>query len=152
MEKSKIINIKNLSDIPAVETGHVDLKRNGVVLRVGIKGISFKAQQEIEDKYQLPRPPVQYKRVPGMDKPQPVSNTEDAEYLKEIKRLSRDSFRETVLAGLDIEIDGNTIDEKWLALQNTGLVAGDIEFLAAGILQLSNLTDRDIRDAKDFFG
>lgn len=149
--KEKVVNVKSLADISPASKGYVDLPRDSGVLRVPVKGLSLKDQNELEDKYQLPEPPKFWKKVQGSDKPAMVENTDDPKYIAEVKQIQKDQTRENILRGLDFEIEGKTIEDKWQALLDTGLAVGDIVLLSTKIMELSNLKETDVEAIKDFF-
>lgn len=151
MSKDKIVNVKSLADISPASKGYVDLPRDSGNLRVPVKGLSLKDQNELEEKYQLPEAPKQWKRVQGFDKPIMVENTDDPAYQKEKRQIILNQTRENILRGIDIEIEGSSIDEKWQALLDTGLAVGDIVLLSSKIMELSNLKETDVEAIKDFF-
>lgn len=149
--KDKVIQVKSLADILPASKGFVDLPRKSGILRVPVKGLSLKDQNELEDKYQLPEVPKFWKKVQGSDKPAMVENTDDPKYIAEVKQIQKDQTRENILRGIDISIEGKTIEEKWQALLDTGMAVGDIILLSSKIMELSNLKETDIEEIKDFF-
>jgi len=152
MTNKKIVEVKELSQLEPASKGFVDIQREDKLLRIPVKGLSLKEQEEIEEKYQVPEPPKMWKKVQGSDSPILVKADDDPKYLKNINNLRKNSGREMVIRGLDILVPGETIEEKWEALLDTGLVIGDLEKLTQKILELSNLTNKDIEAAKSFFG
>ena len=148
----KIVEVKELSQLEPASKGFVDIQREDKLLRIPVKGLSLKEQEEIEEKYQVPEPPKMWKKVQGSDTPILTESTDDPKYLKTVRDIRKNSGRETVLKGLDIEIPGETTEQKWQALLDTGFAVGDLEQITRRILELSNLTNKDIEAAKGFFG
>ena len=147
----KIVEVKELSQLEPASKGFVDIQREDKLLRIPVKGLSLKEQEEIEEKYQVPEPPKMWKKVQGSDTPILTEATDDPKYLKTIRDIRKNSGRETVIKGLDIEIPGETTEQKWQALLDTGFAVGDLEQITRRILELSNLTNKDIEAAKSFF-
>lgn len=142
------IQVKSLADIIGPPDGSVDLPRGEKILRIPIKAVSLEEQEKLADKYKAPAPPVQARPNPATGKMEFVSNEYDAAYVEAVEQVSRKQTRALALAGMRFEVEGKDLEEKWNNLRKK-LTIGDLAIILGAILELSNVGDDKIEEAKN---
>ena len=143
-----MIQVKSLSDILGPPIGSVDVPRGEETLRIPIKAVSLEEQEELAKKYRAPAPPVQARPNPVTGKMEFVANENDPAYLEAVEEVSGKQTRALILAGITFEIDGEDLEEKWGGLRKK-LTIGDLTMITGAILELSNVGDDKIEEAKN---
>ena len=141
--------VKTLEDLTLPKEGWVELPRKDKALRIPIKAVSLEEQEKLMTLYKSPAAPMQWKRDPNSGKMALVSNEADAAYLDALEQTNRSQSRALTISGLGLEIEGATIDEKWSALSKR-LTIGDTAIILSAILEISNVGDDKVEEAKNY--
>ena len=141
--------VKTLEDLTLPEGGWVELPRRDKALRVPIKAVSVDEQERFGKLYKGPKPPMQWKPDPNTGKMQMISNEFDAAYMEAVEKVNQSQSRALTIAGLGFEVEGVTVDEKWEAL-NKRLTIGDIAMILTAILEISNVGEDKVEEAKRY--
>lgn len=139
--------VKSLDDLMLPEKSSVDLTRGDDVLRVPIQAVSLEEQEKLMEKYKSPSPPMQWRKDPDSGKMVFEPNPNDPAYLEAVEEISTKQTRALALAGIDIEIEGEDTDTKYENLRKK-LTIGDLTILLGAIMELSNVGEDKIAEAK----
>lgn len=141
MEEKKRVKVKSFKELKNVKkTGFVDLEYSEAVLEVPIKSVSPSITDEIEDKYDAMKPAVpayfdkglkKWLEIPK-DTSDPSLRKQYIEYEKKIKKIDSNKFAELVLQFLDIEIDGETVEDKIKVLREEIPLGNYYKIIEAG--------------------
>jgi len=139
--------VKSVDDLFLPASGSVDLR--GGTLRIPIRVISQKQQQDIFDKYKEPRPPVQPKKD-GTGKMVFQPNENDPAWIAECDKRETERAKELFIIGIDIEFKGETVEEKWESVANV-LTWGESMILLEAIFVASDVGDEAQEKIKNDF-
>lgn len=159
MEDKKVVKVKNWKQLKEVKkTGFVPLEYPDCIMEVPIKSVSPNITDAIENKYDKLMPPVPTYFDNSLKKWFAI--TEDTlnpdhkklydEYAKETKKIETMKFAELVLAFLDIEIEGETLDEKVHNLREEIPVGHYYKIVQEGYKLSGIEVDRKVNEAKNF--
>lgn len=140
--------VKSLADISIPDTGSVDIKRGGDTLRIPIRPISQKEMDRITGLFRPPAAPEQNRPDPQTGKIVIVRNEADAAWLEAVKDLETRQTHAVLVGGMDIDIPGNTVEEKWDAISER-FTLGEMNIIITAIMDLSSLEDEAIAEAKN---
>lgn len=152
-EPKPVVKVTSLDDFELPEHGTVDIPRAlGDDLRIPIKAISLAEQDRMADDCKAPPPPRKFDKkghftVSG--KPGWYIDETDPLYLSLVEDVNKRQSKMLTLAGLDIKIEGADVDAKWANLSEK-LSVGDQAMILGAVLELSNVNDDAISDAKNY--
>lgn len=144
--------VKTLADLEIPESGTVDLPRGDHSLRIPIKAITLEEQEEMQKDYKSPSPPRNFDKTgkkTADGKPGFYFDTDDPVYRQQIEDTQFAQTRAMAIAGLDIPLEGDDIDEKWNSIRKK-LTVGDLVIIMEAILELSNVSSEEVEEAKKY--
>jgi hypothetical protein len=142
--------VKSLDDLSLPESGTVDIPRGSSFLRVPIKAISLSEQEALTEEYKTPGPPKKMDKTgqkTDSGKPGLYFDPDDPVYLRLIDEINTKQSRALAIKGIDITIEGESLEDKWAALSQR-LTVGDLTMILGAILELSNISDEKVDEAK----
>ena len=140
-------HVKTLADITMPDKGTVDIEKGEDVLRIPIKVITQKLLEDITNRFRPPAAPVQWRRNPNTGDMEQFANENDPAWKEEMRNYEASQTKSILLAGLDLELPGETDDEKWGNLASRFSI-GEMNALLAGIMELSKIGEDVIEQAK----
>ena len=140
-------DITSLADISVPESGTVELVRGEDTLRIPIKAISQKDMDKILSLYSTPAAPIQPQKVDGRTIKM-IPNEGDAAYLEAVKKLESKQTHAVLLAGLDIDIPGETPDDQWDVISER-FSLGEMVAVIGAIMSLSSIDEDAIDEVKN---
>ena len=142
--------VKSLDDLSLPEAGTIDIPRGDSALRVPIKAISLEEQERLSEEYKEPSPPKKMDKKGDRSptgKPGFYFDDTDPLYLKLVEETSQSQTRALAITGIDIDLPGEDVDEKWASL-SAKLTIGDLSMILGAIMEMSNISDEKVEEAK----
>ena len=134
--------VKSLDDIALPKEGFVDVPRDGEDLRIPIRAIPANEHRKIMRDARAPAPPKKMKKVDGKATGEWYEDPNDPLYMELVEKSSDKMLAAVILAGLALDIPGETDDEKFEALSSK-LTFGDLNIIVEGINLLGNVTPEE---------
>ena len=135
--------VKSLADITLPKEGFVDIPRKGGDLRIPIRAIPANIHRKIMREAQAPAPPQKMRKdAQGKPTGEWYSDPNDPKYLELLDQSSDKMMAAVVLAGVALDIEGETEDAKFEALGER-LTMGDLTIVVEGINRLGNITPEE---------
>lgn len=137
------MEVKSLADVPFHDTGTVDIYRGSEVLTFSVRPITQGAMESIDEKYPDPPVPIQPVDATGLRLPNPS----DPAYLEAVAKVQATRNRACILAGLDIDLPGEKVDDKWASLAERCTV-GEIGAISDAIWAMTRQEPNKVDDIK----
>jgi len=112
---------------------------DGTVLEIPIKSIGINFRDKLEDAYPYPEPPVTKIFNKQLKRFEEIPNTNDPKWKAECAKIDNIRVYATVIWGIDIEIEGDSLEDKVQTLLDTGIPAGAFSKIAQDIMKLSGI-------------
>ena len=155
MSEKKVVKIKSWKEVK--KTGFVQLEYPDAIYEVPIKSVSPNVTDAIEDKYESLRPPVptyfdnELKKWFEVkeDTLNPNHKEQYDKYAKKAREIETMRFAELVLAFIDMEIEGETLEEKIHNLREDIPIGHYYKIVEAGYSLSGINLDKKVEEAKN---
>ena len=134
--------VKSLDDIALPKEGSVEIPRDDEGLMVPIRAIPANEHRKIMRDAKAPAPPKKMRKVDGKATGEWYEDPNDPVYLELVEKSSDKMLAAVILAGVALDIPGETDDEKFEALSSK-LTFGDLNIIVEGINSLGNVTPEE---------
>lgn len=134
--------VKSLDDITLPDEGTVEIPRPKGELRIPIRPIAMAQHQKMMRDHAAPAAPQKFDKTGKMTqdgKPGFYFDESDPVHQKLVADNADAMMKDMVLAGVALDIPGDTVDEKWGNL-SAKLTAGDMNLIMEAVNALSNIT------------